>query len=164
MCEKSSRISRVALQRIYIGSSRSIVSQYQFSTLQKTKHGHHPTSSSLLKRNFPEIAPPDRAAGARTRQPENSKRAHFRAPALQTPPKFHARTPRERKKKENCGRGGKKKREILGRPAEGLSGGGGGPVEGSIRNGVQGSGFRVQFRFSGTKTETAQKQNEERDE
>ena len=34
-------------------------------------------------------APPDRAAGARTRQPENSKRAHLSAPALQTPPKFH---------------------------------------------------------------------------
>ena len=48
-------------------------------------------------------APPDRAAGARTRQPENSKRAHFTAPALQTPPKFHERTPRERKKKETCG-------------------------------------------------------------
>ena len=29
-----------------------------------------------------------------TRQPENSKRAHFRAPALQTPPKFHERTPK----------------------------------------------------------------------
>ena len=55
-------------------------------------------------------------AGARTRQPENSKRAHFRAPALQTTPKFHARTPRERKKKENCGGRGKKKREILGPP------------------------------------------------
>ena len=35
-----------------------------------------------------------------TRQPENSKRAHFRAPALQTPPKFHERTPQERGKKE----------------------------------------------------------------
>ena len=34
-------------------------------------------------------APPDRAAGARTRQPENSKRAHLSAPALHTPPKFH---------------------------------------------------------------------------
>ena len=34
-------------------------------------------------------APPDRAAGARTRQPENSERAHLSAPALQTPPKFH---------------------------------------------------------------------------
>ena len=44
--------------------------------------------------------PPDRGAGARTRQPENSKRAHFRAPALQTPPKFHVKTPRERKKRE----------------------------------------------------------------
>ena len=58
-------------------------------------------------------APPDRAAGARTRQPENSKRAHFRAPALQTPPKFHAKTPRERKKKENCGgKRGKKTRNF----------------------------------------------------
>ena len=28
-------------------------------------------------------APPDRAAGARTQQPENSKRAHLRAPAIQ---------------------------------------------------------------------------------
>ena len=42
-------------------------------------------------------APPDRAAGARTRQPENSKRAHFRAPALQTPQKFHERTPKREK-------------------------------------------------------------------
>ena len=48
-------------------------------------------------------APPDRAAGARTRQPENSKTCTFQGPALQTPPKFHVRTPRERKKKENCG-------------------------------------------------------------
>ena len=46
----------------------------------------------------------------------------------------------------------------------GLSGGGGCPAEGSIGNGVQGSGFRVQFRFLGTKTKTEQKQNEERDE
>ena len=35
-----------------------------------------------------------------TRQPENSKRAHFRTPALQTPPKFHEKTPRERRKNE----------------------------------------------------------------
>ena len=35
-----------------------------------------------------------------TRQPENSKRAHLRVPALQTPPKFHEETPeRERGKK-----------------------------------------------------------------
>ena len=47
-----------------------------------------------------------------TRQPENSKRA----PALQTPPTFHEKTPteREREKSENGGRRGKKKREILG--------------------------------------------------
>ena len=61
-------------------------------------------------------APPDRAAGARTRQPENSKRAHFRAPALQTPPKFHEKTPRETQRERNGGEKGKKKREILGPP------------------------------------------------
>ena len=56
-------------------------------------------------------APPDRAAGARTRQPENSKRAHFRAPALQKPHQNSTkRPPRERRKKENCGREGKKAR------------------------------------------------------
>ena len=34
-----------------------------------------------------------------TRQPENSKRAHLRVPALQTPPTFHERT-QQREKKE----------------------------------------------------------------
>ena len=52
-------------------------------------------------------APPDRAAGARTRQPENSKRAHYTAPALHTH-QNSTREPQERRKKENCG--GKKKR------------------------------------------------------
>ena len=33
-----------------------------------------------------------------TRQPENSKRAHLSAPALQTPPKVHEKTPREGRK------------------------------------------------------------------
>ena len=75
-------------------------------------------------------APPDRAAGARTRQPENSKRVHFRAPALRTPPKFHERTPRERKKKENYGGGGKKKREILDPPPFGAPPFGAPPFEG----------------------------------
>ena len=37
------------------------------------------------------LGPPDRAAGARTRQLENSKRAHFRAPALQ---KHHSNSTR----------------------------------------------------------------------
>ena len=105
-----------------------------------------------------------------------------------TPTKFNERTPRERKKNENCGGRREKKSEILGClaegcpaegcPAEGCPGGRlssrgfsggrgvhrrGGPAEGSIGNG-QGSGFRVQFRFFGTKTETEQKLNEERDE
>ena len=65
------------------------------------------------------VAPPDRAAGARTRQPENSKRAHLRVPALQTPPKFNEKTPRETRKNEISGGREKKKREILGGPAEG---------------------------------------------
>ena len=47
-------------------------------------------------------APTDRAAGARTRQPENSKRAHLRVPALQTtniPRKRPKKLWREREKK-----------------------------------------------------------------
>ena len=51
-----------------------------------------------------------------TRQPENSKRAHLSVPALQTPPKFHEKTPeREEQMYISCGRE-KKKREILGPP------------------------------------------------
>ena len=43
------------------------------------------------------------------RQPENSKRAHFRAPALQTtPPKFHEKTPKERQTEKNGSGRGKK--------------------------------------------------------
>ena len=38
-------------------------------------------------------APPDRAAGARTRQSENSKRAHLRAPALQNTTKIPREDP-----------------------------------------------------------------------
>ena len=39
----------------------------------------------------------------------NSKRAHLSVPALQTPPKFHEKTLRDREKKyENCGKRGKK--------------------------------------------------------
>ena len=47
------------------------------------------------------------------RQPENSKRAHQRVRALQTPPKFHKKTPRERKKaKMEAGEGRKKERNF----------------------------------------------------
>ena len=53
--------------------------------------------------------------GVGTRQPENSKLAHLRVPALQTPPKFHETTPREEERmKIVAGEG--KKREILGLP------------------------------------------------
>ena len=53
-------------------------------------------------------APPDRAAGARTRQPENSKRAHLSARALQTP-KFHEKDPQRGKKRTNFAAGEGKK-------------------------------------------------------
>ena len=67
-----------------------------------------------------------------TRQPENSKRAHFRAPALQTPPKFHEKTSQEREeRKKNVAGEGKKKSEILGGP-------GGGAVRGGGRRAVRG--------------------------
>ena len=51
---------------------------------------------------------------ARTRQPENSKRAHLSAPALQTPPKFNEKTPRETQKQRNCGGRGRKKARNFG--------------------------------------------------
>ena len=44
-----------------------------------------------------------------TRQPENSKRAHLSAPALQTPPKFHEKTPREGRKERILRRDSEKK-------------------------------------------------------
>ena len=51
-----------------------------------------------------------------TQQPENSNRAHLKAQALQTPPKFHEKTPEKEEKNEFCGGRGKEKREILGPP------------------------------------------------
>ena len=99
----------------------------------------------------------DGAAGVFTRQPEspNVHISGFRP--SKTPPKFHERTPRERKKKESCGGRREKKERNFGLSGGGLSGGGlsGGGLSigggftggGSIGNGVQGSGFRVQFRF-----------------
>ena len=53
---------------------------------------------------------PRRLRGRRgfTRQPENSKRAHLTPPALQTPQKFHEKTPRERQKEQKWGGRGKK--------------------------------------------------------
>ena len=69
-------------------------------------------------------APPNRAAGARTRQPENSKRAHLRVPALQTPPKFNEKTPRERRKNEISG--GREKKSAKFWAVQGK----GGPAEG----------------------------------
>ena len=54
------------------------------------------------------------------------KRAHLSVPALQTPPKFHEKTPRERRMNEISGGKEKKKSEILGGPegvpAEGVRG------------------------------------------
>ena len=38
----------------------------------------------------------------------NSIHSHFRVPALQTPPKFHEKTPKEGRKNENCSGRGKK--------------------------------------------------------
>ena len=45
------------------------------------------------------------------------KRAHFKVPALQTPPKFNEKTPRERQKERKWWREREEKREILGHPS-----------------------------------------------
>ena len=87
-----------------------------------------PSSVSLflcLKRRDPQMCTfrlsgcrvkPRRLRGRRgfTRQPENSKREHMRVLALQTPPKFHEKTPRETQKRAKWWREREKKRKILG--------------------------------------------------
>ena len=62
--------------------------------------------------------PPQDRPGASTRQPQNSKRAHLRALALQkTPPKFHEKTPREGRKERIVRREREKKeRNSFGAP------------------------------------------------
>ena len=55
------------------------------------------------------------SAGALTRQPKNSKRAHLSAPALQTPPKFHEKTSQREKKEWNFRREREKKERNFGR-------------------------------------------------
>ena len=54
-----------------------------------------------------------------TRQPENSKRRHLRAPALQKPPQLHERTPKRRKKERKLWRERQKARNF-GLPPFGL--------------------------------------------
>ena len=90
--------------------------------------------------------------GVRARRPpglphdNRRKQAHLRSRPTKTPPKFHQReekrhekTPGERKKNENGRR--KKKREILGGPAEGSPAKGGaadrGPAEGGLEEAVR---------------------------
>ena len=70
-----------------------------------------------------------------TQQPENSKCAHFRDPALQTPPKFHERTPKREKERKLWRERKKKKAKFWavrrrGGPVEGRSRGGGVPGRG----------------------------------
>ena len=61
------------------------------------------------------------AAGASHDSPRTPKCAHLRVPALQTPPKFHEKTPIERRKSE-ISDGRRKKSEILGGPGVERSG------------------------------------------
>ena len=118
-----------------------------------------------------------------TRQPEspNVHISGFRP--SKTPTKVNERTPRERKKNENCGGRREKKSEILGGPAEGCPAEGcpaeGCPVEGCPAEGCPaegcpteggspegGSSGRVHQKWGAGfgVSETEQKQNEERDE
>ena len=105
-----------------------------------------------LKRRGPEMCTmglsgchvkPRRLQGRRgfTRQPENSKRAHFRAPALQTPPKFNERTPQEREERMKIVAGEGKKSEFWAVRREG-SGGSRGPPEGGPAEGSGGGGSK----------------------
>ena len=64
-----------------------------------------------------------------TQQPENSKRAHLRVPALQTPPKFHEKTHRETKRTK-WGRERERKEQNVGRSGGGGSGEGNEKIRG----------------------------------
>ena len=80
-----------------------------------TRMPRTPPSALRLSCETP-AAPPDRAAGARTRQPENSQRAHLSIPALQTPQKFHEKDPQRGKKRMNFVAGQGKKSAKLWAP------------------------------------------------
>ena len=79
--------------------------------------------------------------------PPRAQMCAFQGPGFRkTPPKFHERTPRERRKNENCcGRG--KKSENLGRPAAGGPPEGRGPADGG--SGRRGSTERRRQRGKG---------------
>ena len=95
------------------------------------EEGPKPRKSGGRKGGAPKGVKPRRLWGRRgfTRQPDNSKCAYFRVAALETTPRFHENTPRE-KKSENVG--GRGKNEILGvlstleQTCSGSGGGGGG--------------------------------------
>ena len=55
----------------------------------------------LLLWNFGGVFEGQNRAGVFTQQPDNSKHAHLRVPPLQTPPKFHEKTPKKGKKERN---------------------------------------------------------------
>ena len=63
---------------------------------------------SLSRRHFRSFSVSQGRRGF-TRQPKNSKRAHLMAPALQTPPTFNEKTPRERQKERKWVREREKK-------------------------------------------------------
>ena len=74
--------------------------------------------STFLPSSLPRTAlspyrpPPGPPKFRSTRQPENSKRAHCRATALQTPPKFHEKTSKRRVKERRMWRERKKSAKI----------------------------------------------------
>ena len=79
--------------------------------------GPHPRTT--LSQTTPPRTTPTRPGhrGSQHNKPENSKRAHFRAPALQKPHQNSTkRPPRERRKKEHCGGRGKKIARNFGPP------------------------------------------------
>ena len=101
--------------------------------------------------------------GVFTRQPENSKRAHWRVPALQAPPKFHEKTPREREKKsENGGVRGDKKTKFCAvrrRAVRRRQVWGGGPGQGVLRRGVRRSGEVRRRKWKKSKNQIFSKNN-----
>ena len=101
-----------------------------------------------------ERAPAARSGGAAgvSHDSPRAQMCTFQGSGLQKHQQNSTKGPQERERRMKIVAGrGKKKSEILGGPAEGCPAEGGSPEGKSIGNGVQGSGFRVQFKFKNKK-------------
>ena len=87
----------------------------------------------------------------------------MRVPALQTPPKFHEKTPRERKIRARTGAEEGKKARSLGRSGRGRSGGGACQLEYDVRAATQQLQVSSSLPLEGKRDETGTSTSQEKD-